>query len=186
VGGLIPTGNDLEIIAKLNIRFSNPGLAVLRAWEVDRGESLFAAGGLYPRTLERVSVRLGIYPNMLGGRGRWLYFLANILKPASGGVTYTYIQNILAQAVANPPAVDSVVFNVLEDSTGIAADYYLYPTNAANWPNPQVSPERPPPPSGLPVYLITLVCPQAIPAGVPGYEPPPDGHEPPNQIITGP
>jgi hypothetical protein len=172
MGALIPTPNDLEVVAKLNERFSSHGLSALRYYQTATGDDLFAPAN---RTLERVCVRLGIYPTKLpGGRGRWLYFLANILKPASGGVTYSTIQNVLRQACAKPPAVDSVIFNVLEAPV---ADYFLYPNNGAA---PEI--QNPPLPSGLSVYLITLVCPAT--AVIPhGYDPPVDGGEPPNPII---
>lgn len=58
MGALIPTPNDQEIIAKLNLRFSRSGLNTLRRYQNTSGDSLFGGAGLPPRSLERVSIRL--------------------------------------------------------------------------------------------------------------------------------
>jgi hypothetical protein len=183
MGGLIPTPNDLEVVAKLNSRFSSAGLTGLRNYQAATGDVLFQ-NPLHARTLERVSVRLGIYPSTHWGRGRWLYFLANVLKPSGGGATYNIIAQILAQAVATAN-VDSVVFNVIEDPALAAGTYILFPNNAANalpaagGTGPRRSHDAPP---GTEIYLITLVCPSAatFPYGV---EPPSDGGEPASPIV---
>lgn len=184
MGALIPTPNDQEIIAKLNLRFSRSGLNTLRRYQNTSGDSLFGGAGLPPRSLERVSIQLGIYPTGIGGKGRWIYFLQVILKNANNGATYNLIKSILEQAI-NTPAVDSVVFDVMEDPAAAAQggannNYYLYPSNAANVAAPLVSYNSLP---GKPIYLVTLVCPNAtdIPFGAP--EPPPDNGEPINPIV---
>ncbi len=176
MGGLIPTPNDLEVVAKLNLRFSSSGLTTLRNYQTANADRLFAPGA--NRTLERVSVRLGIYPTLPGGRGRWLHFLQNILKPANGNATYNLIKTILDNALSTAN-VDSVVFNILEDPTAGANNYYLYPSNAANAAAPQQSNDHP---VGKQVYLVTLVCPSAavIPHGV---EPAVDPGEPATPLV---
>jgi len=176
MGALIPTPNDLEVVAKLNSRFSSSGLTKLRDYQRATGDRLFAPGA--NRTLERVSVRLGIYPTLPAGRGRWQFFLQNILKPANVGATYNLIKTVLDTALSTA-SVDSVVFNILEDPA--AGDYYLYPSNAANAAAPQQSNDHP---TGKQVYLVTLVCPQAAAITYGLEDPVPDpGPEPAHPIV---
>ena len=119
---------------------------------------------------------------MLGGRGRWLFFLSNTLK-ANSPATYGIIQDILRRAMLPANNVNSVVFDVIEDPAVGANNYILYPSNNANTVaggGPRMSADSPS--AANPIWLITLVCPSAaqIPYGV---EPPPDNNEPAPPLV---
>ena len=68
MGGLIPNGNDVEVIEKLNTTFQGNKLANLRRHIADNADDLFAN----TRHLHRISHRLKIFPTS-GARpkGRW-------------------------------------------------------------------------------------------------------------------
>jgi hypothetical protein len=87
--------------------------------------------------LHRIAYRLGTYPigNYAGddAKGKWFYFLKNILKNAkyNGVLTAKSIKTTLAYALRNstgPTKVVRVVFRAIQ-GTDATADHYIAPGN---------------------------------------------------------
>jgi hypothetical protein len=76
VGGLIPNPNDMEVIDKLNARFSGAQLAALRLFMATSHDDTFNPS----RHLHRISYRLKIYPTSgPRPRARWFVFLRDLI-----------------------------------------------------------------------------------------------------------
>src|SRR4051794_33038554 len=96
MGGLIPNGNDAEVIDKLNATFQGAKLAKLRKHIQDNADDVFASS----RHLHRISHRLKIFPTS-GPRpkGRWYVFLRDLL----GDANRTKILQALKDSVGDDP-----------------------------------------------------------------------------------
>ena len=76
MGALIPSGNDAEIIDKLNDRFQGNKLKNLRKHIKDAFDDFFASD----RQLHRISYRLKIFPSTGDKpKGRWYVFLRDLI-----------------------------------------------------------------------------------------------------------
>ena len=80
MGGLIPNGNDAEVIDQLNARFRGAKLTKLRKHIHDNADDFFASS----RRLHRISHRLKIFPTSgTRPKGRWYVFLRDLLGDAN-------------------------------------------------------------------------------------------------------
>jgi hypothetical protein len=80
MGGLIPNGNDAEVIDQLNSRFQGAKLTKLRKHINDNADNFFAS----TRHLHRISHRLKIFPTSgTRPKGRWYVFLRDLLGDAN-------------------------------------------------------------------------------------------------------
>lgn len=78
MGMLIPSGDDKDIVKKLNKRFNEKNLKKLRKFQSRTGDRIFAPG----RSLRRISKRLKLWPTHSPGdrpRARWFKFLMTYL-----------------------------------------------------------------------------------------------------------
>jgi hypothetical protein len=165
MGGLIPSNGDLNVINKLDTRFSGQPLARLRAFVSNHDPNFFHA----PRHVRRISYRLKIWPD--GLKGRWFYLLARLLhNTAQNGTTVAVvIRDALRHFVADDPNCTQVSFQVQHDVQGTLPAGIDYRAD--------INPD----PTALPAHAyaatITLVCRVEIPQGVNEPDPGPDGGE---------
>jgi len=98
MGALIPNGNDTEVINQLNLVFTGPKLAKLRAHIRNTGDDVFGP----TRHLPRISYRLKVAPTS-GNRakGRWYVFLRDLIGPDNQQKILTGLRD----AVADPTCV---------------------------------------------------------------------------------
>jgi hypothetical protein len=87
VGDLIPSDDDIQIINKLDNRFTGARLAKIRA-QIAKGDDMFGPG----RSLHRIAHRLKTYPTGNRGKGRWYVFLKRLLSPANRGDILGYLK----------------------------------------------------------------------------------------------
>ena len=133
MGSLIPIGGgaDAEIQNLLNTAFNAANIKIVRTKVAS--ENLLDDN----HHLHRIAYRLGTYPigNYAGddAKGKWFYFLKNILKSAkhNGVLTAKSIKMTLAYALRNstgPTKVVRVVFRAIQ-GTDATADHYVAPGN---------------------------------------------------------
>jgi len=116
MGALIPIGGgaDAEIKSSLNFAFNDINIGEVR--KVVGNEDLFDLN----HHLHRVAYRLAAYPVRNYGndpaKGKWFFFLKNILPAAMRGgvVTSDSIKKILSYAMSNPNTVNRVVFDAVQ------------------------------------------------------------------------
>lgn len=167
MGGIIPSGNDQNVIQKLDNRFSGAELGNLRAFAHGTDPGFFHPG----RQLVRISYRLKIWPD--GIQGRWYYFLRILLTNAQAAQNGTTVAEVIREALRLFVADNNcthIGFHVRPDDGSLPAGInYRADIN----PDPRAPPGRPYNAS------IELVCRVEIPAGVNAPEPPADGGEVP-------
>jgi len=133
MGSLIPIGGgaDAEIQNLLNTAFNAANIKIVRTKVAN--ENLLDDN----HHLHRIAYRLGTYPigNYTGddAKGKWFYFLKNILKNAkhNGVLTAKSIKMTLAYALRNSTGttkVVRVVFRAIQ-GTDATADHYVAPGN---------------------------------------------------------
>ena len=153
MGSLIPSGGDTNVINKLDNMFSDPHLANLRAFVKTTDSNFFHA----PRHLRRISYRLKIWPD--GLKGRWFYFLKNLLpNTAQNGTTVAVVIRDALKTFVADTNCSHVRFQVQPDVHGTlpaGIDYRadINPDPAARPANPYSA-------------TVTLVCRNEIPQGV--------------------
>jgi hypothetical protein len=162
MGSLIPSGGDKNVIAKLDDLFSGPKLAKLRTFVSGTDPHFFHP----PRHVRRISYRLKIWPD--GLKGRWFYFLKNLLpNTAQGGTTVAVV-------------IRDALRDFVADSNCTQVSFYALPDVGGTLPagvdyRADISPD----PAARPAYAyaasITLVCRNEIPPGV--NEPDPTGKD---------
>jgi hypothetical protein len=163
MGSLIPSGGDTNVIIKLDARFSGQKLAKLRAFINGTDSSFFHP----PRHLRRISYRLKIWPD--GLKGRWFYFLKQLLpNTAQGGTTVAVvIRDALRDFVADP--------NCTQIGFHVQADVYGTLPNGIDY-RADLNPDPAALPANAYAASITLVCRTEIPPGV--NEPDPSTKDP--------
>jgi hypothetical protein len=87
VGDLIPSNDDIQIIDKLNNRFTGARLAKIRA-QVAKGDDMFGPS----RSLHRIAHRLKTYPSGNRGKGRWYVFLKRLLSAGNRSKILGYLK----------------------------------------------------------------------------------------------
>jgi hypothetical protein len=168
VGALIPNPNDIEVIDKLNARFSGAGLATLRQFMAANHDDTFNPA----RHLHRISYRLKIYPTSGSRpRARWFVFLRDLI---GGQVARSILAAIAAgvndwDTTTTPPVgCAGIRFWAIYDPTMVVPPDYIAEietaqpdTNSQYW------------------ITITLRCYQEIDPQNPGISDPttPDGGE---------
>jgi hypothetical protein len=159
MGGLIPSGNDAEVIDKLNTTFQGAKLAKLRKHIRDNADDFFASN----RQLHRISHRLKIFPTS-GQRpkGRWYVFLRDLI----GDANRIQILQALRDSVGDPDCV-GIHFWARFNTRPSPPDYEV-----------EISPKHPDA-NGKFWMTITLLCDHEIDAGIQGdpSDPPADGDE---------
>ena len=159
MGGLIPNGNDAEVIDKLNTRFQGAKLRNLRKHIKDENDDFFASG----RNLHRISHRLKIFPST-GDRpkGRWYVFLRDLI----GETNRIIILKALKDALDDDKCV-GIHFWARFNETLNPPDYDV-----------DVSPKHPDA-NGEYWITITLLCDHEIDPSIPGdpSDPPADAGE---------
>ena len=148
MGGLIPNGNDAEVIDKLNNRFQGNKLRNLRKHIKDKGDDFFASD----RQLHRISYRLNIFPST-GNRpkGRWYVFLRDLI----GDTNRIKILAALKDALDNDKCV-GIHFWARFNPASNPPDYDV-----------DISPKHPDA-NGEYWITITLLCDHEIDAGISG------------------
>ena len=153
MGSLIPSGNDTNVINKLDAIFSDPKLGRLRAFVNGADAHFFHA----PRLLRRISYRLQIWPD--GARGRWFYFLKNLLpNTAQNGTTVAVVIRDALKAFVADANCTNVTFHVQPDVHGTLSAGVNYRAD--------ISPDPAAAPAHAYAASITLVCRNEIPPGV--------------------
>jgi hypothetical protein len=159
MGGLIPNGNDADVIDKLNTTFQGAKLARLRKHIHDNGDDVFASN----RKLYRIAHRLNIFPSS-GPRpkGRWYVFLRDLL----GNANQTKILQALRDSVGDPNCV-GIRFWAQFNPAPNPPDYDV-----------DISPKHPDA-TGKFWITITLLCDHEIDPSIPGdpRDPPADSGE---------
>jgi len=159
MGGLIPNGNDAEVIDKLNKEFQGNKLRNLRTHITGKSDDFFASD----RQLHRISYRLNIFPST-GDRpkGRWYVFLRDLIGDANR-------TKILAALKA-----------ALDDDKCVGVHFWARFNPAPNPPDYDVdiSPKHPDA-NGEYWITITLLCDHEIDPSISGdpSEPPADNDE---------
>jgi hypothetical protein len=91
MGVLLPNGNDIEVINKLNRRFNDLAFSGLKDYVTNSGDD-FLWG--QQKTLHRASLRLKIHPTSgPRARGRWFAFLRTVLSDANRAAIKNAFQN---------------------------------------------------------------------------------------------
>ena len=162
MGSLIPSGGDTNVINKLDILFSDPHLANLRAFVKGTDPQFFHP----PRHLRRISYRLKAWPD--GLKGRWFYFLKQLLPNTA--------QNGTTVAVVIRDALKVFV----EDTNCTCVSFLVHPDVQATLPagidyRADIAPDPAATPAAPYAATITLVCRTEIPQGV--NEPDPTGKD---------
>jgi hypothetical protein len=159
MGGLIPNGNDAEVIDQLNTRFQGAKLTKLRKHIHDNADNFFAS----TRHLHRISHRLKIFPTSgTRPKGRWYVFLRDLL----GDANRLKILQALRDHVGNDKCV------------GIR--FWARFNTAASPPEYEVEVVQDSPDANGNFWVtITLLCDHEIDPSVPGDPsiPPPDPGE---------
>ena len=171
MGGLIPNPNDIEVITKLNDRFTGAELIALRRHMSANHDDMFNPA----RHLHRISYRLKIYPTSgTRPRARWFIFLRDLI----GGQAARSIQSAIAAAVSDWDD------NTNRGCVGIRF-WAVYDPDLQTPPDYQANIDKPQQPDGNGQYWvsITLRCFQEIDAANPGIPDPTDAdngeHGPP-------
>jgi hypothetical protein len=165
MGGVIPSGHDLNVITKLDTLFSDPHLGNLRTFVQNADPGFFRHG----RHLARISLRLKIWPD--GIQGRWYYFLKELLTNAQAAQNNTTVAEVIREALSLFVAdanCKQIGFHVMPDDGSLAA--------GINY-RADITPDPNAPPAKAYNATIMLVCRQEIPAGVHDPDPGPDGGE---------
>lgn len=166
MGAQIPNQNDLNVINKLDSRFSGQNLQRLRDFiRGPGGDSGFFAQG---RHLDRISLRLQIWPD--GLRSRWLGFLGKLLTnqqtAAQDGSTVAEVIRTALRNFVEDDNCTSIQFNAVHDNLPDGIDYHANIDQDYN--NPPVQPYQ---------ATILLICRHEIPAGVTEPDPQADPGE---------
>ena len=168
MGSLIPNPHDMEVIDKLNARFSGAGLDQLRTFMASHHDDTFNPS----RHLHRISYRLKIYPTSgPNPRARWFVFLRDLI----GGPVARSIQAAIAAGVNDwdttttpPTGCVGIRFWAVYDPTMVVPPDYV-----------AVIEQEPPDENGQYWKTITLRCYQQIDPHNPGIPDPttPDNGE---------
>jgi hypothetical protein len=161
MGSLIPIGGgaDAEIQNLLNAAFNATNINIVRTKVAS--ENILDDS----HHLHRIAYRLGTYPiGTYAGddaKGKWFFFLKNILKTAkhNGVSTATSIKKTLAYALRNATGASKVVRVVFTaiPGTDATADHYVAPGNPTQDPDIAKLVDT----TGT--LSVVLVCPNSLP-----------------------
>jgi hypothetical protein len=166
MGSLIPIGGgaDGEIQNLLNAAFNPSNIKIIRATVT---ENLWDDH----HHLHRIAYRLGAYPIGNYGsddaKGKWFFFLKNVLKTAThnGVSTATSIKKILAYALSHASGADKVVrvaFRAIE-GTDAKADHFVASGDGTGTGNPTADADIAALVDATGTLSLVLVCPVSLP-----------------------
>jgi hypothetical protein len=161
MGGLLPNGNDIDVINQLNTQFTGDTFDDLIAYvKFSKDDFLWGPG----KTLARASYRLNIWPTSTAkARRRWFAFLGRILSPQN----QADIQSALKTSVQNAPGNIVGVHFWAQYDPSVAKNSYVV----------QVT-DEPADGAGNIFKKVTLLCDHEIPAKENGDpDPGPDKNE---------